>query len=373
MKFIVFSDQHLGSKLYNCPELENDNRRLFSMVIDQCIKLQPDYLVSVGDLFDNNKPGSDLISFVSDEIKRLEEHSPTRAVALAGDHSKPVDGYTWERICGFAPISSVPAFVGVDYLDNPENVKELLNLALREKPKDSVGFIFMHQQLPELWPFCEDKKKISLKDLDFSNHCNSLKAIFLGDIHIRYQMKYVDPICLREVFAGYCGSLGVTASNETEKPGLFYWENDKLQIIPYELPRKFITIDIDKQTVEKLTENEATYRDNFIKLYGSEVEKPVFICKYASETSQELDKFNFLYDLGIVKFSRARALENTQEEMINIRSELKTAERISEVLKALSAGHDNSKLVYDTAYSLITAAEPATVLDQLKQTLIETT
>jgi hypothetical protein len=351
MKFIVFSDQHLGSKLYNSPELENDNRKLFSKVIDLCIELAPDYLISVGDLFDNNKPSSELISFVSDELKRLQSNSSTKAVALAGDHSKPMDGATWERICGFAPIASVPSFVGFDYSDNPEHI-------------NSVEFIFMHQQLPELWPFCEDKKKISLKELDFSNHCDSLKAIFLGDIHIRYHMTYVDPVCSREVFAGYCGSLGVTASNETSKPGLYYWVDGKLNLIEYTLPRKFVTLDITAENIN-------TYSKSFYtEQYQKEKEKPVFICKYTSEVSQELDKLNFLYDLGIVKFSRARANDQQQEEFINIRSELKTDERIAEVLKTLTSDKENSKLLYDTVYSLITSTEPAKILDNLKETML---
>lgn len=364
MKFIVFSDQHLGSKLYNSPELENDNRRLFSKVIDLCIELSPDYLVSVGDLFDNNKPSSELVAFVADELKRLQASCKTKPVALAGDHSKPMDGATWEKICGFSPISSVPAFVGFDYSDNPEHVKELINSELKTRPKDTVEFIFMHQQLPELWPFCEDKKKISLKELDFSNHCNSLKAIFLGDIHIRHQMKYLDPVCSREVFAGYCGSLGVTASNETSKPGLYYWADGQLNLIDYALPRKFVTLDITETNID-------TYQQSqFTELYLHEDEKPVFICKYTSEVSSQLDKLNFLYDLGIVKFTRARATEQHQEEFINIRSELKTEERIAEVLKVLTADKENSKLLYDTVYSLITSTEPANILDDLKETML---
>jgi hypothetical protein len=364
MKFIVFSDQHLGSKLYNSPELENDNRKLFSKVIDLCVELSPDYLVSVGDLFDNNKPSSELISFVSDELRRLKLCCSTKPLALAGDHSKPMDGATWEKICGFQAISSIPSFVGFDYSDNPEHVKELINAELQKRPSDSVEFIFMHQQLPELWPFCEDKKKISLKDLDFSRHCNSLKAIFLGDIHIRYQMKYFDPVCSREVFAGYCGSLGVTASNETVKPGLYYWVDDQLNLIDYELPRKFVTLDITEENID-------TYQQSqLVEQYQNEREKPVFICKYSSAVSGQLDKLNFLYDLGIVKFTRTRTTEQQQEEFINIRSELKTEERISEVLRVLTADKENSKLLYDTLYNLISSAEPANILDTLKETML---
>ena len=167
MKFIAFSDQHLESKLYNIPELEQDNRELFSMVIDKALEYEVDYLVSVGDLFDNNKPSSDTIRFVTEELRRLE--GKVIPVAIAGDHSKPINGSTWESVCGFKPVNSVPEFAGVDYSDNPSDVIELLNIELNRKAPNTVVSIFLHQQVPELWPFCEEKKKISLKDLDLSN------------------------------------------------------------------------------------------------------------------------------------------------------------------------------------------------------------
>jgi DNA repair exonuclease SbcCD nuclease subunit len=177
MKFLITSDQHLGHKLYNFPELENDARQLFSNVIDLAIELKVDYLVSVGDLFDNNKPTSELIDFVSFELDRLAAANII-PVGIAGDHSKPLDGVTWEKICGFKPVNTVSAFAGIDYNDNPQQTLELLNNELLARPRDSVEFLFMHQQIPELWPFCDDKKKISLKDIDFSNHCNSLRLYF---------------------------------------------------------------------------------------------------------------------------------------------------------------------------------------------------
>jgi hypothetical protein len=365
MTFIAFSDQHLGSKLYNSPELENDNRKLFTKVIDLCIELQPDYLVSVGDLFDNNKPSSDLIEFVASELRRLHSAYKTRAVAIAGDHSKPVDGHTWEKICGFSHIATVPEFAGVDYSDNPEDVLQQLNMELNRRERDSVEFIFMHQQIPELWPFCDDKKKISLKDLDFSKHCNSLKGIFLGDIHIRREMRYLDPICNREVFVGYCGSLGVTASNETNKPGIYYWNEGELQLIAYELPRQYVTLNVTADNLNSFKEAD------FQEKYADSPTRPVFICCHSAEVSKNLDQLNFLYRLGIVRFSKTRTNETTEEEYINIRSELKTEERISEVLKAMTNGKENSDQLYTLSYKLLTNQDPTVVLDEVKIKLLD--
>jgi DNA repair exonuclease SbcCD nuclease subunit len=357
MKFIVFSDQHLECKLYNIPELEQDNRDLFKMVVDKAIELNVDYLISVGDLFDNNKPSSDTIKFVSSQINRLPKGT---ALAIAGDHSKPVNGATWESVCGFLPVnSSVDAFVGVDYSDNPADVINNINLKLQTRPRNSVRFIFMHQQVPELWPFCEDKKKISLKDLDFSNQCESIEAIFLGDIHIRKSMRYKDINCNKELFVGYCGSLGVTAANETEKPGLYFYDNDDaLHYINYNLPREYITINVDANNLESF--KKADYEK-----YRTD-KKPVFLVKLHDQVDVG-NKLDFLHDIGYVRTSKVKQDKEGAEELINIRSELKTSERFSIVLNILTKDMANGEDIHQLAYELLTAADPKAVLDNFKQ------
>jgi DNA repair exonuclease SbcCD nuclease subunit len=363
MTFLAFSDQHLESKLYNIPDLEKDNRTLFSLVIDTAIERGVDYLVSVGDLFDNNKPSSDTIRFVTQELARLKEHN-IKPVAIAGDHSKPVSGSTWEQVCGFAEVNTVPEFAGVDYSDNPGDVIALLNHELGKRDKDTVEFIFMHQQVPELWPFCDEKKKISLKDLDFANHCNSLQGVFLGDIHIRREMRYHDMVCDKELFVGYCGSLGVTAANETNKPGLYYYDGEKLKTIKYDLPREYITVDVSQDNLDQV----ANYYRNAARKPGPE--RPVFLVKLYSGVEIG-SKLNFLYEIGHVKMTKVRVDGEGKEELVNIRSEIKTADRFSAVLRDLTAGLENNERVYDIAYKLLTASDPKAVLDRFKEETYE--
>lgn len=360
--FIAFSDQHLEAKLYNLPELEQDNRTLFSMVVDTAIELKVDYLVSAGDLFDSNKPTSETIKFVTNEITRLRYGGVT-PVAIAGDHSKPVNGATWETVCGFGEINDVPEFVGVDYSDNPAYVIEKVNRELQTRPTNSIEFMFLHQQIPELWPFCDEKKTISMKDLDLSNQCGSLVALLLGDIHIRRDMRYMDMACNKDIFVGYCGSLGVTASNETKKEGLYYWDGNAMQLIEYKLPRKFITLDCYPDSVH-------LFKPELFAVYRDLPAKPVFLCKLHDGT-QPGNIFNFLYDIGHVKMTKIRKNADGQEEMINIRSELKTAERFAAVLRELTQDLPNFKQVYDTAYQLLTEDDPKTVLDKLKESIIQ--
>lgn len=366
MKFLAFSDQHLESKLYNIPELEQDNRELFQMVINKAVELEVDYLISVGDLFDNNRPNSETIRFVSKELTKLRKVTP---IAIAGDHSKPINGATWERVCGFHDINSLEGFVGVDYSDNPKDVIELTNLELNKRKKNSVRWIFMHQQVPELWPFCEDKKKISVKDLDLSNQCESIEGILLGDIHIRREMSYFDNSCNKELFVGYCGSLGVTAANETTKPGLYYYDGQKLSTVEYTLPRKYVTLEVHDDIAP-----ESDYLKelkNKYEVYRKEEKRPVFLVKIykGSEVGNNL---NFLYDLGYVRMTKVKEDKEGNEEMVNIRSELKTVDRIEAVLKQMTSSLPNSELVFDLASKLLTEADPKMVLDNYKATVYGT-
>jgi hypothetical protein len=360
MKFIAFSDQHLESKLYNIPELEQDNRDLFSMVVDKALEQKVDYLVSVGDLFDHNKPSSDTIRFVTEQLKRLE--GKVVPVAIAGDHSKPINGATWETVCGFRSVNSVPEFAGVDYSDNPADVISLLNHELNKKDKNTVTAVFMHQQMPELWPFCEEKKKISLQDLDFTNQCASLRGIFLGDIHIRRQERFYYPDCDKKIFIGYCGSLGVTAANETSKEGLYFFDGEKLKTLKYDLPRQYVTLDVDPDNLDQMA------ADARYAAYKQGPKRPVFLVKLHSGVDVG-NKLNFLYDIGFVKMTKVKKDKDGNEEMLNIRSELKTVDRVSGVLRELTHGTEYGEQVFDLAYKLLTASEPKQVLDQFKESV----
>jgi hypothetical protein len=361
MKFIAFSDQHLESKLYNIPELEQDNRDLFKLVVDTAIEYKVDYLVSVGDLFDHNKPSSDTISFVTEQLARLKK-SNVIPVAIAGDHSKPVNGSTWETVCGFDSVNSAPEFVGADYSDNPADVISLINHELNKKEKDTVLCVFMHQQVPELWPFCEDKKKVSFNDLDFSNQCGSIRGLFLGDIHIRRQARFHNPGCEKEMFMGYCGSLGVTAANETEKEGLYFFDGEKLKTIKYDLPRQYVTLDVNPDNLEYMVESSR------YAAYKLGPKRPVFLVKLHDGVDAG-DRFNFLYDIGFVKMTKVKRDKEGEEEMINIRSELKTADRIGGVLRDLTHGIEYGEQVLDIAYKLLTETDPKTVLDKFKESV----
>jgi hypothetical protein len=189
-----------------------------------------------------------------------------------------------------------------------------------------------------------------------------MRGIFLGDIHIRKQARFHNPGCDKELFMGYCGSLGVTAANETEKEGLYFFDGEKLKTIKYDLPRQYITLDINPDNLEKMT------KDTQYAAYKLGTKRPVFLVKLHGGVDVG-NKLDFLHEIGFVKTSKVKKDKDGQEELINIRSEIKTADRFSSVLRELTAGVENSEAVYDLAYKLLTEGDPKTTLDQFKETI----
>ena len=137
-----------------------------------------------------------------------------------------------------------------------------------------------------------------------------------------------------------------------------------LSLVEYTLPRKFVQLQVNGENIDKIFKSQ-------YEQYANETAKPVFICKYTSEVSEQLSKLNFLYDLGIVKFTRVKTEGTPEEEYVNIRSELKTTERISAVLKTLTNGKKDNDVLYDFAHRLLFDEDITKVLDELKLNYLE--
>jgi hypothetical protein len=96
--------------------------------------------------------------------------------------------------------------------------------------------------------------------------------------------------------------------------------------------------------------------------------RPVFLVKLHDSVDVG-NKLNFLYDIGFVRTTKVKKDSEGNEELVNIRSELKTSDRISGVLRELTSGIEDSETIFDTAYKLLTESDPKAVLDQFKESL----
>ena len=94
MKILHFSDTHLGFNDLDIINEDGINQReadfydAFSQVIDQIIKIRPDYVIHTGDLFHRSSPSNRAITFALTQLKRVEKLD-IPFVIIAGNHSTP--------------------------------------------------------------------------------------------------------------------------------------------------------------------------------------------------------------------------------------------------------------------------------------------
>lgn len=364
-KFLAISDVHLGLKLFNLPELEQDLRDDFSRVCELAIKLKVDYLFIAGDLYEHNRPSPDLIKFVRSQAEKLNANGVVIA-GIAGDHDKPINGSSWIHLSGIVPVSLVgKQFVGMDYCDHsPLLIPKIAEL----NHKDKIEWIFLHGHVPEIFRFSEEKKLLDVKQLGLAENYPALKGIILGDIHVPTDSKIHDPTGNKKdlPYIGYCGSLGITKTDEIgQKTGLLYYDGNKLTRYPFKLERKFVRFHLGDsiEPINWITKFTAFFRTHTGK-------KPVIIVEYDKNSEEQLPLIAPLYEVGIVKKALARrknmenAKEEAKEEVINIRSELKTNDRIERVLKEIISDKEAFDLTYNLLHNL---DDPTSVLDKLKE------
>lgn len=361
--FIALSDIHLGWKLFNLPELAQDLKDCFSSAIDIAIAKKVNYVFIVGDLFDTNRPSPDLVRFVHEQVDKAAANGIVVA-GIAGDHDKPVNGSAWVHLSGCVPISSIHRrFVGLDYTDiSGENIQKLAEMS--EKDRSNVEWIFLHGQVPELFSFTEDKKKLDIKSIDPLNAFPKLKGVILGDIHTPLEGTIADPTQTRaEPYIGYCGSLGVIKTDEIgTKEGILYFDGEKIQRIPFKTDREFIRLNLG-DSFEPIN-----WIEKYCRFFSEHKgKKPVFIIEHDKKSKELLPNAAPLYDIGIVKVSTKRATaDNQEEETINIRSELKTNNRVEEALKDCVPDTE----VFELILSMLNTEDPKSVLDQFKETAL---
>lgn len=358
--FLAISDVHLGLNLYNIPELGADLARLFSEACKLAVSLHVDFLVIAGDLYESNKPTPDMIRFVRSQIEdaRLGE---VRVVGIAGDHDKPINTESWSRLSGVAPVDATAQFAGHDYSDNPEDISEYIK---NSPHRNTTEWIFLHGQVPTLWPFCDGRKKIDLGAFPLFELYPNLRGVVLGDIHKPYEGKLVGPGG-RSAYVGYCGSLGITASNDIgEKIGLLHFDGKVLKRVPFSLGRDFVKVDLTSSGVAGLDLN--LQIEKYKKNRGR---RPVFLVEYSASTKDRLNEIRPLYQLGFVRAfqQRKNVTPGNVQQAVSIRSDLNNQDRITSVLADLVPDDEVRNLIQST----LDTEDPKLVLDTFRRKYLD--
>ena len=348
---LFIADAHLGAKLYNIPELAKDNEMLLSAAFDKAIELKADIVIA-GDLYDTQNPSEELVSFVTGELGRQKMHQRL-GIAISGDHDKrPGVNATWvHQVNGFSYEGD--GVLGIHY-KNFLNVADVLN----NTDTSNVEFLVLHGQDENMFKFVEEKKRLNLKAIDISK-LPKLKAIVLGDIHKPMEGVVAFPEHKREIPVYYCGSLGVIKSDEIgTKTGLLFWDGTKFTRVPFPHHRTYAKLSIP---------DDAHLLPAFIKQVGKEKYKPLVVVSYPDDLDKEhMDTLKQLEKLVILRRSKSAKLVD-EEEVINIRSELRTEDKISAVIDVLFKDDETLKNVFT---DLLNSVDPKGVLDAYKDKML---
>ena len=356
--FIATADVHLGKKLYNMPELEEDMKNNLAELVEIVLDKKVDYLVIVGDLFEDNNAKAHTITFVKSMVEKLRNNG-TRTVGIAGDHDKPIKKSAWVSICGIEPVTIEPAFAGIDYFDySTTNVSELINLIKGDRDCDKVLWMFLHCQFPQLFDRTEPKKLIDYNRLNLFHNFPNIQGIIAGDIH--FAPEGVAYGIGRKAYVGYPGSLGVTDRSEFEHDKhVLYCDGKVLKHIPINIIRNIKEIDFRGKNIEEFD------LDIYSVWAKTEKNKPIFFIHYDSDSENYMHKLTPLYQIGLVKKHQVPlGISNPNDAtVISCRSEMSSDDKVSRALKHFCADDDE---LYKLSSSLL-SDDPKDVLDKFRE------
>lgn len=362
-KFIASADIHLGHKLYNFPELEDDMVENFSRICSMGISNHVDYVVIAGDLFEDNNPRPDIVAQVLKQAERLQRHG-IGLLGIAGDHDEPVNNSSWCRVGGVQPVTTCPAFIGLDYYDYSLSPWWDKMVAECKKP-ELVKWMFLHGQVPSIFKFTQDKKKLDFTMLMVLETFPNLQGVLLGDIHAPLQGSMLTKE--REIPVWYCGSPSVNDSSELKNDKrVLHYDGKELKSIPFHQRRRYVTIPFMDADAEAFDSSK------YIEEYKKDEFKPVFIIDTNQPTmTSHGHKLHGLYDIGLIRridnsVNKKKKIEEATEQAISIRSEMGSGSRTVEVLKTLCTETGVGGIGYNLTLSLLTGSDPTLTLDKFK-------
>ncbi len=166
----------------------------------------------------------------------------------------------------------------------------------------------------------------------------------------------------REIPVYYCGSLGVIKSDEIgTKTGLLYWDGKKLTRIQFPHHRTYAKFTLP---------DDAHYLPTFLEQIKKEKYKPVVVVSYPDDLAQEHVTTLKQIETSVI-LRRSKVIKQTDtEEVVNIRSELRTEDKIGAVIDTLFKDDEDLRGVFT---DLLNSVDPKSVLDAYKTKMLEPT
>ena len=253
IKIIHTGDLHLGMTFKSLGDKSKLHRRdcqnVFSKIVDLCIKEKVDSLLIAGDLFDDPNPSKSIVTFVIDELKRLQEKNIS-AFIISGNHDPYKKESVWfgyrykfpSNVIIFDCNNLEPKTVGnltVYGIAYTNNTKEPLNNFKAEK-NDNFNVGLVHGSTLNLK--VEEDPEYSyrpIKKLQIDN--SNLDYLALGHFHDLLEIK-------GKVKCFYSGSPeGLSFKNNADSSVLLVkYLDGKVNVKPIKTAiKEFHTLEID--------------------------------------------------------------------------------------------------------------------------------
>ena len=225
--FIHFSDTHLGySNIENQDENGNNIREYdfynsFKSIVDDIIKLKPDFVIHSGDLFHRSTPSNRSIVFANSQINRLSVEGIPFFI-IAGNHDLPKSIFTEPINKIFDEIDNTYSFYDEKYviiekenfiihalphINNEQKYNEevkKINITNKNKP----NILIMHTSIEKTYLMEELGERIFPKECEVQ--LKEFAYVALGHWHTFNHIKN-----LGNVF--YAGSIERESEKETTK------------------------------------------------------------------------------------------------------------------------------------------------------------
>jgi exonuclease SbcD len=248
MRFVHFSDTHLGRKNFKIDERERDFERAFKQVIDFALEKKVDFVIHSGDIVDTGKPSYGTINFLVTQLKRLKKEDipfftvpGSHDVAPDGTIISVLDSAGFLRNLGSAKYHETKeekiilkgevyrdAFIA-GMMGKRARIEETYKKIVPEFQKSKFKIFIFHHIIHDISKrFGDIPKEVLPKGFDYYAG---------GHTHGKFVAKYGNGSIV------YPGSTEVWDAREKGEKGFFYFD-DKLEWVPLKT-REFVELEID--------------------------------------------------------------------------------------------------------------------------------
>lgn len=230
MKFLHTGDLHLGQKLSSSfskelkERLKEDEKTLFSNIINLANDKEIPYLFISGDMFDSNKPSFELVSFVVSEFEKYKgrvfitpgNHDYNSADSVYSNTEFPPNVHIFGEEISLVETDDCLIY-GYGFIASHKNEDSFRNFKVADTDKPSVMLIHTDFNTNSFY------NPVNLSDIEASG----ISYVAAAHIHIRE-----DGIRRGKTYINYCGA----------PRNLNFKEAGESQVITGELSKDFLQI-----------------------------------------------------------------------------------------------------------------------------------